>query len=101
MNKKEQLIEIFTQARQLDIEYVAVAIETMGRNKAIEIIINPSCNSEAKLEYYIKSYDDNLVLKTFNGISIVSVCGFDKSCTMEEIEELLAERFQEDGGNVQ
>ena len=50
MNKKEQLIEIFTQARQLDIEYVAVAIETMGRNKAIEIIINPSCNSEAKLE---------------------------------------------------
>jgi hypothetical protein len=36
-----------------------------------EVIINPKQNFDTKLTYYIKAYNNDLTLKSFNGIKIV------------------------------
>lgn len=72
----EKLEECFKRAIENDSKYIAVKIETRGSEGA-EIIINPRCNFEAKLEYYKKAYTDDLVLKTYDGIKIVGFCDSD------------------------
>ena len=37
-----------------------------------EIICNPYENLDKKLEYYLKAYNDNLTLKTFDKIKIIA-----------------------------
>ena len=37
-----------------------------------EIIYNPYENLDKKLEYYLKAYNDNLNLKTFDKIKIIA-----------------------------
>jgi hypothetical protein len=90
MNKKNQLIEIFADAMAANNDYIAVAVESVG-NEENEVIINPSCNFESKLDYYRDAYDENLVLKTFNGIRIVGACSFDEDCEWNIILEMLNE----------
>lgn len=92
MTKKEQLIAEFDCAMAMKCEFIAVAIKTEG-NDDVEIIVNPRCNFENKLEYYKKAYDDNLVLKTFNGIKIVCACGFDGENDFDTISDCLLEEF--------
>ena len=53
-----------------------------------EIIINSKENFEEKLEYYRKAYDENLILRSFNGIRII---GFTYGDTFENIEEDLVD----------
>lgn len=72
----ENLEECFKTAIENNSKYVAVKIETRGSEGA-EIIINPRCNFEAKLEYYKKAYTDDLVLKTYDGIRIIGFCDCD------------------------
>lgn len=72
----------FTNAILQDKKYVGVKIEMEGFPKA-EIIINDKENFESKFAYYKKAYDENLVLKSFNGIKIV---GFAYGDSFEEIE---------------
>ena len=72
----ENLEECFKTAIENNSKYIAVKIETRGSEGA-EIIINPRCNFEAKLEYYKKAYTDDLVLKTYDGIKIVGFCDSD------------------------
>lgn len=92
MTKKEQLIQVFNNAKKYTNDFVAVAIETKG-NQGIEIIINPAYNFDQKLEYYNKAYNDDLILNTYNGISIISACSFDYDIEFTEIEEMLQNKF--------
>lgn len=64
------LQETFKSAIDNNSEYVAVKVSMQGF-KGCEIIINPKENFKEKLVYYTNAYNDNLTLKTFNGIKIV------------------------------
>ena len=79
-------------AKKYTNDFVAVAIKTKG-NQGIEIIINPAYNFDQKLEYYNKAYNDDLILNTYNGISIISACSFDYDIEFTEIEEMLQNKF--------
>ena len=87
---KEQFVDTFLTAIEYSYlyEYIAVAVETRG-NKDIEIIINPMCNVQDKLEYYKKAYNDNMVLNTYDGIRIVGVVAVDCDMTIETVELIL------------
>jgi len=88
MTRKEELIEEFERANDNDCEYVAVAIETRGSN-SWEIILNPKENFDIKLAYYIKAYNDDLVLNTYDGIRIASVCGLPDYTTLDLLKVVL------------
>lgn len=92
MNKKEQLMDTFKEWIEYDVDYFAVSIETKG-NSGLEIIVNPFSNLQNKMEYYQNAYDDNLVLKTYDGIKIVGACGFDNDCEWETVLETLYNPF--------
>lgn len=64
------LQQVFETAIKNNSEYVAVKVSMSGF-EGCEIIINPTNNFQAKLEYYKNAYNDNLTLKTFNGIKII------------------------------
>ena len=66
----EQLEHCFNVAKETLSKYVAVKIQMQGFEKP-EIIVNENGNFDTKLAYYKKAYDENLVLKTFNGIKII------------------------------
>ena len=78
----DNLRNCFNSAKELKYNYVAVKIDMQGFEKP-EVIINEKANFDKKLEYYEKAYDDNLVLKSFNGIRIV---GFTFADVYEDIE---------------
>ena len=63
------LIRTFLKAKDLNMDYVAVCISMEGFPKD-EVIINSFENIPAKLEYYMKTYDENLVHKFAPGIKI-------------------------------
>jgi hypothetical protein len=84
-NTMEYLIRIFERAKELNVKYVAVLIEMDGFPKA-EIIINQVDNVDTKLDYYKKTYDDELNHKFAKGIRIV---GFTFGDSFEEIENEL------------
>lgn len=48
---------------------IGLFITVPGCDKS-ELIINPYCNIDNKLEYYKKSYDEDLTLKAFSSIRI-------------------------------
>lgn len=79
----KNLESCFEDAKRLGYEYVAVKIDMRGFKKP-EIIINKKENFDDKLDYYKNTYDDNLVLKSFNGIRIT---GFIYADTFEDIED--------------
>lgn len=94
ITKKEQLIEIFNDAIEFGSRYTAVEVQTKGSEKS-EIIINLYENFKNKLEYYIKAYNDDLVLNTFDGIRIVSAISLDDNSEMYDVEVALkALRFE-------
>lgn len=92
MTKKEQLMEVFSDSEECGLEYIAVAVKTKG-SPGIEIIVNPWGNFKTKKEYYQNAYDDDLVLKTFNGIQIVSALGFDNEIEWVDVEYGLSDLF--------
>lgn len=70
MTKKQQFEELCKKALQRDSGYLVVLVESPDSVKP-EIIINPRENLETKLAYYMRAYNDNLELNTFNKIRIV------------------------------
>ena len=76
------LEECFCNATLKDKKYIGVKIEMKGFPKA-EIIINDKENFGDKLTYYKKAYNEDLVLKTFNGIKIV---GFTYGDSFQDIQ---------------
>ena len=77
MTKKERLMQDIQYAIDYKVPYFYVKIAKKG-SEGLEIIINPFCNFEQKKAYYDKAYDDNLVLKSYDGIRIVSWDCFSK-----------------------
>lgn len=77
MTKKERLMQDIQYAIDYKVPYFYVKIATRG-SEGIETIINPFCNFEQKKEYYEKAYDDNLILKSYDGIRIISWDNFSK-----------------------
>lgn len=90
--KKDELIKMFQDAIEYKRDFVAVAVETTG-SEGIEVIINPRCNFYTKMKYYDNAYDDDLVLKSFNGIRIIGACRFDTDCEIRDIMCALKEDF--------
>ena len=72
----------FNTAKEQGYSYVGVKIKMEGFEEA-EVIINPIANFDKKLEYYKNAYNDDLTLKSFNGIKII---GFSYGDTYDEIE---------------
>lgn len=68
--KMVNLENCFNMAVAKKVNYVAVVIEMDGFDEK-EIIINPIRNAVDKLEYYNKTYNDDLTHKYSNGIRIV------------------------------
>lgn len=86
MNLKMKDLELcFQDAIINDWIYVAVKIQMEGFAEP-EIIINSRENFETKLAYYKKAYNDDLTLKSFNGIKII---GFTCADEYEDIESEL------------
>ena len=81
--KFENLEKCFYEASRQDKKYIGVKIQMQGFPKA-EIIINENENFDSKLDYYKKAYNEDLTLKTFNGIRIV---GFTYGDSFKDIEE--------------
>jgi len=77
------LEKCFFTASQLDKKYIGVLIEMQGFPRP-EVIINENENFDSKFAYYKKAYNDDLTLKTFNGIKII---GFTYGDSFEELEE--------------
>jgi len=69
------LEKCFKRAKERSMPFVGVKIQIEGFERP-EVIINPYENFDSKLEYYKKAYNDDLTLKAFNGIKIISfTCG--------------------------
>lgn len=85
--KQNELREIFNFALEHEKKYVGVAIETRGMEKP-EYIINPYENIAQKLVYYVGAYNDDMVLKSYDGIRITRAAAAD---TMEELMKNLKE----------
>jgi hypothetical protein len=86
MLTKKDLEEVFTKAKKDDYEFIGVKIEMQGFEMP-EIIINPKQNFDTKLAYYTNAYNDDLTLKTFNGIRIIDcACGDSYSEIQSDLE---------------
>lgn len=87
MINMEALQYIFEKAIKDNSEYVAIKVSMQGFD-GCEIIINPRENFKAKLNYYKNAYNDDLTLKTFNGIKIIDAT----YGSMSNIEKYFKER---------
>ena len=76
------LVECFKKAKEHDYTYVGVKIAMEGFPNP-EVIINSKGNFDKKLEYYQNAYNDDLTLKSFNGIKII---GFTYGDDFDSIE---------------
>ena len=79
----KNLKKCFYEASQQNKRYVGVLIQMQGFPKP-EVIINQNENFDEKFAYYKKAYNDDLTLKSFNGIKII---GFTYGDTFEQIEK--------------
>lgn len=84
MLKMKYLEKCFESANLANSKFIGVLVEMRGFEKA-ELIVNKRENFDKKLEYYKNAYNDDLVLKTFDGIKIVA---FIHANTLEELENI-------------
>lgn len=81
MTKKELLLQFLEKSEKRGYDYFSLLIETEGSD-GYEIIANPMCNYETKVDYINKAYDDDLVLKSYNGIRIVNYDACNGGCNL-------------------
>lgn len=82
---KSALRAIFINAKAEEARYIGVRIETEGSGQP-EIIINPKENFDAKFDYYMSAYDDDLNLISTKGKKIIRITGIAQGNTFEDIE---------------
>ena len=70
LNSIDDLKKAFEKCKQQS-RGIEILIE-MPDLPSCEIICNPYENLDKKLEYYLKAYNDNLTLKTFDKIKIIA-----------------------------
>ena len=71
MNKSTLKAE-FINAKIKDAKYIGVSIKTEGSSQP-EIIINPRENFDAKFDYYMEAYDDDLILIAAKGVKDIRI----------------------------
>lgn len=67
----QNLVNTLLQAKEQEAKFFMVQVKTIGCD-GLETIINPIENIDAKLTYYMQSYDKDLKLKANNNIQIVN-----------------------------
>lgn len=85
MLQMQNLEKCFESAKAEKSNFIGILVEMRGFEKA-ELIINRKENFDKKLEYYKNAYNNELVLKTFDGIKVV---GFTHADSLKELETLL------------
>ena len=79
-------------AKATDAKYIGVSIQTEGSSQP-EIIINPNPNFDAKFDYYMEAYDDDLILIAAKGKKDIRITAAGQGNRFEDIEcQLLGER---------
>lgn len=77
----ENLEKCFYQASVQNKKFVGIKVHMAGFPKP-EVIINENANFDLKFDYYKKSYNDDLTLKSYDGIKII---GFTYGDSFNEI----------------
>ena len=90
MTNIKELVDCFQEAVDKDANYIGVLISMPGFEKP-ELIINPYDNFESKLEYYLRAYNEDLTLKTFNQIKIIT-CAYGHS--LDELNNRIYRKFR-------
>ena len=85
---KSALKEKFIKAKIKDAKYIGVSIQTEGSSRP-EIIINPRENFEAKFDYYMEAYDDDLILIAAKGKKDIRIVAAGHGNRFEDIENQL------------
>lgn len=87
MNKSTLKAE-FINAKIKDAKYIGVSIKTEGSSQP-EIIINPRENFDAKFDYYMEAYDDDLILIAAKGKKDIHIVAAGHGNRFEDIENQL------------
>ena len=82
---KSALKAVFVNAMAVGARYIGVSIKTEGSSHP-EIIINPRENFDAKFDYYMSAYDDDLILISAKGKKEIRITGVAQGNTFEDIE---------------
>lgn len=85
---KSKLKAIFINAKAKDARYIGVRIKTEGCSEP-EIIINQNGNFDDKYDYYMKAYDDNLILEAAKGKKKIQITAAGYGNRFEDIESQL------------
>ena len=90
--KKSELKAEFINAKVKGAKYIGVSIKTEGSSQQ-EIIINPNGNFDAKFNYYMEEYDDDLILISAKGKKDIRITAAGHGNRFEDIEsQLMGER---------
>lgn len=90
--KKSELKAVFINAKATGAKYIGVSIKTEGSSQP-EIIINPDANFDAKFDYYMEAYDDDLILIAAKGKKDIRITAAGQGNRFEDIEcQLMGER---------
>lgn len=86
--KKSELKAEFINAKIKDAKYIGVSIKTEGSSQP-EIIINSRENFDAKFDYYMEAYDDDLILIAAKGKKDIRIVAVGHGNQFEDIENQL------------
>ena len=86
--KKGQLKALFIEAKGTGQKYIGVMIQTEGSSEP-EVIINPKENFNAKFDYYMAAYDDDLILIAAKGKKDIRIVAAGHGNRFEDIENQL------------
>ncbi|MNK57579.1 hypothetical protein D3C87_766380 [compost metagenome] len=67
----QEMTEIFEDAKEFGANFIAVKVKMDGFEKP-EVILNEKENIDSKLEYYKKTYNEDLTHKFSPGIRIIN-----------------------------
>lgn len=88
---KSSLKAVFINAKAVGSKYIAVKIQTEGSSQP-EIIINPKENFDAKFNYYMEAYDDDLVLISAKGKKDIRITAAAHGNSFDDIQWNLTEK---------
>ena len=98
--KKGQLKALFIEAMGTGQKYIGVMIQTEGSSEP-EVIINPKENFNAKFDYYMAAYDDDLILIAAKGKKDIRITGVAAGASFEDIQSQLIDEKASSGWKEQ
>lgn len=98
--KKGQLKALFIEAKGTGQKYIGVMIQTEGSSEP-EVIINPKENFNAKFDYYMAAYDDDLILIAAKGKKDIRITGAAAGASFEDIQSQLIDEKASSGWKEQ